>query len=39
MPDRESDSKTAMVCLVVHAAMHKDEAGAYQLIEAIEKIE
>ena len=35
LPDKLSQSKAAMVGMVIHAAMHKDEKGAYRLIEAI----
>ena len=39
LPDRLSKSKTAMVCMLVHAALHNDERTAYQLLDAVRKIE
>jgi hypothetical protein len=39
LPDKLSQSKAAMVGMVVHAAMHNDEKSAYKLMAAVKKIE
>lgn len=39
LPDKLSQSKAAMVGMVVHAAMHKNEESAYKLMDAAKKID